>query len=229
MWSFKHGDIYGKLPRVSMSNLLLLPLTILIGFFVYMFLFWRRLREDYLSDVIFGSGFVVFFAALFGGGAVYLLSTRLSAYGVFDVGEVWFWGAFLGFVTTVFVITKRGSAKFFEIFEAAGVGLLPLYSALMIVLSLMESSIINLAFGIFILNIFAFFYFLEGRYKRFSWYKSGKVGFSGLVSLGVLFLVRAVVAAAIPGVISLAGEVEIVFSGVASFLMFFAVYTLAET
>jgi hypothetical protein len=89
-------------------------------------------------------------------------------------------------------------------------------------------SAISLLAAVATLILIVTFYFFETKYKNFSWYKSGKVGFSGLAVLGIFFLVRALVALSFSFVLSFAGKFESVFSGITAFLFFLGVFNLAR-
>ena len=69
---------------------------------------------------------------------------------------------------------------------------------------------------------------LNNYYKQFPWYKSGRVGFSGLVVLGSGFLIRSVVSLVYPNMIFFIGRVDAVLSAAIAFLFFFTVHSLSQ-
>lgn len=200
----------------------------LLGFFPFLFFLWRRLREDWESGDIFTGGAVVYLFAILGGVVFSYFSRYLSLWGAVEIGGVWFWGAFLFFVLSFLWVVAWKHFGFFETFEALGVGLLYLYFFVFLMDGVFGGGVFSfLGAGVVSFLLFLFF-FLEERYKRFSWYKSGRVGFSGLFVLGVGFLIRAIVAGTGAAVISFVGIMDVVLSGAVAFLMFFSVFNLSE-
>src|SRR5258708_32013600 len=76
---------YDILMTILMSNLNSL-VGFLVGILGFLFLFWRRLKEDYTSDQIFSFGFLLVGALLIGSILGLLVHTPPG---------LWFWGAFL--------------------------------------------------------------------------------------------------------------------------------------
>jgi len=75
--------------------------------------------------------------------------------------------------------------------------------------------------------IIGLFYFLETKYKKISWYRSGRVGFSGLTTAAIFFLLRAAISPFYPNLLTFSGSFEYLFSGLVAFILFFLVYNLA--
>src|SRR5260221_2576623 len=105
-----------------MSNITIL-IGLLIGILGFLFLFWRRLKEDYPSDQIFSFGFIVIgflLLGFFSGLAIYNIPHTIF----FSPHGLWFWLAFLcgsiGFIVSFLKLRLR----FFETLEAAGLGFL---------------------------------------------------------------------------------------------------------
>jgi hypothetical protein len=172
----------------------------IIGVVFFLFFYWLRLREDYTKDQIFSSGFYIVIGVIVG----FLLSTFLK------LPLIRFWVIFTGFSLGLVLGTYRFKLKFYEGLEAAILG--------MFFWSLFTG---NWHMIIFI----PVFYFLSGSYKRFTWYKSGKVGFAGLGSLALYFLFRGVVAFFLnPGVLSF----DIVSSAVVAFILFLSIFNLGR-
>jgi hypothetical protein len=82
---------------------------------------------------------------------------------------------------------------------------------------------------IVIILLIVLFYFLDAHYKKFTWYKSGRVGFTGLTTLGLLLLLRAAVAPIVPDMLSFSGKYEAIISGILAFVSFLLVFNLART
>lgn len=188
----------------------------LLSSLVYLFVFWMRLREDYTQDQIFATGFYT----LLGIGCGNILARNF-----FELW--WFWIALLGGIIGVFIGIRRFRMRLFESIEAfilANLTLFFIVSLLNIIEDYnMTSLILTLATALFI----AAFIFLDTHYKKFSWYKSGRVGFTGLTISGIFFLVRSLVAMSGIYVLSFAGDIEVVISGVISFLSFMTLYNLS--
>lgn len=188
-----------------------------VGIILFLFLFWKRLKEDYSSNIVFSLSFSVILGILLG----YLTSRYF-----FPRWFFWFeaFGAFLGFAIGIIKFNTR----FFETYEALFISFLPwltlFYLAELIKKPSLAVAIITLLnFGLILL-----FDFVSTRYKNFSWYKSGKIGLAGLLTSGVFFLIRAAIATLLPSVVSFLGRSEIVLSGVCAFTIFLLIYNLSK-
>lgn len=199
-------------------SIFLLVLQFLGSLILFLFFFWRRLREDFDAHVIFRSGFMM--AIGFGIGQILfaaLIPRLFPASNIFSYTGLWFWGALLG-LSLGFVFSQKVFAlPLYESLEAAIVGFL------------FASPIITKEWVYSLLAI-GTYYFLKSRYKSFSWYKSGKVGFAGLATMGVFFTVRSVLAfvGSTMLVFTGIGKVEVVLCAALAFLSFFAVYNLSS-
>lgn len=202
--------------------------SFILGISLFMFYYWRRLKEDYVHDLIFTSLGYIFVGVSLGGLVSFLLSRILIAVPFLNAGQLWFWGAFLGWVLAVVANVKLLKFKFFETFEASSIGLLIWLEMLYIANFISTQVVSSLGMSVFVFFLFILFRIFEKKYKQFSWYKSGKVGFSGLISLGIYFSARAVLALISINMVTLAGKIEVIFSTVTAFLLFFAVYYLSE-
>jgi len=189
---------------------MLISLTLnLLGVVLFLFLFWRRLKEDYSREIVFGSAFLILLGVVIG----FWLSTSFFPNWIF-----WFeaFGAFLGFSWGVF----KYSLRFFEAFEASFLGLLP-WLALFFV-----TKVIYVSMAILVLIVL--FIYLNAKYKNFAWYKSGRIGVAGLLTAGVFFVGRASLAIFNPTMVSFAGRSEIILSAISAFTIFLLVYNLAK-
>jgi len=195
----------------------ILIITNFIGVMVFLFLFWRRLREDYVDQVVFSTAFFMLIGLLVG----IIVSSNFYP-------SAWFWivliGVSLGLVVGIFKYKLRP----LEMIEASVISLLPWLGIFYFTSFLLTQKIITLMIGVIIIFLIGLFVWLDRNYKGFSWYKSGRIGFSGLIILGVFFLIKAVVAAFIPDMLSFIGKYEIYLSAVAAFVCFFVVYNLAR-
>jgi hypothetical protein len=190
---------------------------VLIGGALFLFLVWRRLKEDYSANIIFSLEFFVLTGVLVG----FLVSLNfLPAWG--------FWleafGAFLGFSFGIFKFNLR----FFETFEAVFVAFLP-WISLFYLNNFFKSPGWGEGF-LFVFNLLLIFLFdfTARRYKNFSWYKSGRIGLAGLLTAGVFFLLRAAIATILPFMVSFSGRSEAILSGICAFSLFLLIFNLAK-
>lgn len=200
-----------------MSNVLTV-ISFAVSLLAFLFFFWRRLRDDFDSSTIFRSGLLMLAGFSIGSTiSGMFLPELIPSSKIFSSTGMWFWGALVG-LGLGFVVSQR-------IFK------LPLYETL-------EAAIVGFLFAspfitkewVYTLISLALYYFIRDRYKSFSWYKSGKVGFAGLSTLGIFFLVRSLLAlfGSTMIVFTGIGKVEVVICAALAFLCFFAVYNLSE-
>ena len=107
-------------------------------------------------------------------------------------------------------------------------GILPWLGLIFLKDSIKLSSLTSFLAFFAVACLLTLFAYLDASYKNFSWYRSGRVGFSGLTTLGVLFLLRAAFASFFPDVISFV-KYEAILSGVAAFVIFLAIFNLARS
>ena len=187
------------------------------GVLFFFFLFWKKLKEDYDSESIFT--FAVFIVA--GIGIISFISQKI-------LPQWWFWTSCLG-TTLGFILGRlKFKFRFFESLEATTIGLLPWLSFIFLQDAISSTSLPSLIAFIVLLLVIAFYTFLDAHYKKLTWYKSGKVGFSGLTTLGVLFLIRTAVAAGFPSMLSFLGPIDSIMSGVIAFTSFLLVFNLSR-
>lgn len=189
----------------------------LVGVFIFLYLFWKRLKDDYLSEQLFTTSLY----ALLGVGLGLAISRFLFH-------TWWFWLSVLG----VSVGTGIGIFKFrlrvFEVVEALAFSLLPWLGLAFVSDSITHLSLPSfLGFFVCALLLTLFIYF-DRHYKTFSWYSSGRVGFSGLFILGIFFTIRALVAIFFPFVLSFVGKQEPLIAGLTAILFYFMVFNLAK-
>jgi len=89
----------------------------ILAVFIFLFLFWKRLREDYAPNMIFATGFLILIGISLG----ILLSRKYS-------NEWWFWFSFFGSLVGLMVGVLRFKLRIFEIVEATTVGLMPFFA-----------------------------------------------------------------------------------------------------
>lgn len=197
--------------------MVVLIITNFIGVMLFLFLFWKRLREDYIDQAVFSTAFYMLTGLLVG------IIVSSSFYPL-----AWFWivliGVSLGLVVGIFKYKLRP----LETIEASVISLLPWLGIFYFTSFLLTQKIVTLMIGVIIIFLIGLFVWLDRNYKSFSWYKSGRIGFSGLTILGVFFLIKAVVAAFVPDMLSFIGKYEIYLSAFVAFICFFVVYNLAR-
>lgn len=151
--------------------------SVILAFIISSFSFWRRLREDYREEEIFGLTLFILAGSL--------LFTWVSAF-VFGSSRPFFSLAFLGAVLSVKLWSLRFKVNIWEVFDALS---LPLLFFLLLggIGSFLRSG--NFwdwqYFGVAILGL-GVWKFSKEKYRSFSWYKSGKIGF---LLWGVSFIV----------------------------------------
>lgn len=211
-----------------MSNPLMLIIASIVGFIVFMFFSWRRLKDDYASSQIFSTSFYILIGVLAGFSiSRFFLTQRLYPMPYFNPDGLWSWGSFLGFVVGFFVGIRRFGLKFFESIESFGISALFWYAIVMFFYSVFLSNYYLLMhFGFVVFLIFAFF-ILDTRYKTFTWYRSGRVGLAGLLIFSIYFLIRAIVAMVMPSMISFVGRIDSLISASVSFVIFLLIYNLS--
>jgi len=185
----------------------------LLGFFAFLYIIWKSLKDDSHSDSIFSLGFSISFVIL----VTYLFSK-------YFLNGYWFWLELIGVLITFLVLTLKLRMRRYENFEGVFLGLLVWLGIVFLSDTVVSYSVYS--FAAFWVHLFAtvLFIFLSTRYKSFVWYKSGKVGFSGLAVLGFLFLVRAVAGIYFKDIISFAPRFEVLFSSIVSFISFLLLY-----
>jgi hypothetical protein len=192
-------------------------LFLFLSLFLYLYLFWKKLKEDYPPNLIFTTAFYSVVAVGF--------ANVISFY--FFSGW-WFWLSFLGLVLGLSTGIIRYKLKIFEVVETAVVAILPVLLLVFTYDAIKSLSMVSAIGSLVIIVAMLLFIFIDSRYKRFVWYKSGKVGFSGLTVLGLIFIARTVVAAVFIDVLSFVDPAEPFLSASVALLSFLGVYYLSR-
>ena len=195
-------------------------ITILINifaFFVFLFVAWKRLKEDYPAENVFTLCFVTALGLLSG----YLVARQFAP-------AFWFWMEILGVLIGFIVIVLKIKLKVYETLEALVIGYLYWFGIYWAYLFIKTPSIITLLAALLAICFIILFYLLNKSYRNFSWYKSGRIGFSGLTTAGFFFLTRGAIASFFPFMLSFSGKSEAVLSGAVSFIIFLLVYNLSR-
>jgi hypothetical protein len=190
--------------------------TILLGLggFIFLFAFWKRLKEDYFENQIFSAGFSVL--------VFVLLANILSFY---LAQQYWFWFSLFGMLIGIGFGSWRLGLRFFEVVEATVIASFAPIIGILVYDGISQKHASSF-FAISVIALFiGLYYILNTRYKTFSWYKSGRVGFSGLAVLGVFFLTRALVAYRFSDVLSFSQQ-DWLISSVTAFATFLTLANL---
>lgn len=187
------------------------------GFLLFFFLVWRRLKEDYSQEQIFGFGFLAVFGLALG----YFLAKYLKP-------NFWFWGEVVGILLGFVLAIFKFRLKFYETLEAIILGFLAWFGIFWIFVFLKTPAVTSFLATLLIASLLVLFGLLDANYKDFAWYRSGRIGFSGLTCAAVFFLARAAIASFFPWLLSFSGKVEVFISGSVSFIIFLMVYNLAR-
>lgn len=183
-----------------------------LGIFLFLYVYWKKLKEDYLSEKIFNFAFILIAVTFF----AYFISTK------FLIGY-WFWVVFLAQLITILIATKF-KFDFFENFEGYILSILPWLSLFYLTDSVQKSSLSSfLLFWISLTLIFVYL-LIQNFYRKFTWYKSGKIGFVSLSVVLLFFACRILMSAFFGQLISFATQYEIILSATVisiSFLILF--------
>ena len=152
------------------------------GSFVFSFILWKKLKEDYESKNIFWLGWILLLSSAVG----YWVGNFLSPFR--------FWISLLFALVFGTLTVKKIDFKPFELINA----LVPAWMSFLFITNLgsylsstSHTSLQTLTLVIAPLAFLMYIFFLK-KYRSFSWYPSGRVGFPGLASLGIYFLFRSV-------------------------------------
>lgn len=166
-----------------MSTLIILIFA-LFGLFLFSWTLWRNLREDYPSEQIFSFTLTVLLGATLGFWVATSYNPALS-----------FWLSFLGGIVAGIYSMRRFAFRFFEVIDAVAPSWfwLSLFILLGLSLTRQEARLFLLLEAAASFLSLVSYWFLIKRYRRFSWYPSGKIGFAGMTSLAIYFVLRAIV------------------------------------
>ena len=197
---------------------LLINTLISVPFFLTsLFILWKKLRDDYIASQIFSLGFGIYFSLVAG----FLLFHFFK----FSYSE---WFIVAAPVVVVLYLSNRGRMRLNELVNA----LAPLLYVSNIYYYLMLVILKNNYFaliGIFLSILFIIFYFLlEKNYKKLQWYKSGKIGFSGLFVLSVYFFMNSALAILIPDMVFFSGKINAIISMLLGLIFAFALTRLSK-
>lgn len=187
----------------------------IVGLTLFFFLFWKRLKDDYHYEKIFNLGFIVVIGLVVG-----LLFSRLF------FQSYWHWISTISVFVFYFIYITRQKIKFFESFEVLVISFLPWISLVFLSDAINKSSLSSfLLFWVTLIAIFLYF-LINSQYRKFTWYKSGRVGLAGLVTGLFYFFSRIVLSLIYPQSISLVPKFEIYYSSAFALVFFLLTYKL---
>lgn len=183
----------------------------------YLFFFWKKLKEDYTQNQIFTTGFYCLSGVAFSS----IMADNFAP-------NWWFWASLLGSFAGMVLGLLRFKLRFFETLEAWVIANIVI--AFIVVLSeWVKTAHLAEGFALFVVGLLFFlFLFLDSHYKKFTWYKSGKIGFTGLSVLGIFFIIRSLVALTEVSMVSFVGKVDAILSAVVAFASFLTLFNLAR-
>lgn len=182
-----------------------------------LYIFWKRLKEDYINNQIF----TTFFYSLFGIAFSVILSNRFFP-------KYWFWAGFFGLNFGLGIGVLRFKLRTYETMESAVISFLMIICGIFLFSGFSTQDKFALGYAIINILLLTLFFIFDKHYKQFNWYKSGRVGFSGLAVLGIFFLIRTIIASGVGDMISFLGKTDIILSGVISFISFLALFNLSR-
>ena len=193
-------------------------LILFVGLLVSLFIFWKRLKEDYSSEIIFNSIFTIY--------TTFLISILISS----KFLPIWFfWIQFAGILIGLTIAVYKNKIRFYESFEPLIFSFTPLLTLLFLRDAALNSSFSSfLAFTFMLILIFVFYY-VDSHYKNFVWYRSGKIGLSGLLILFLFFVIRATTSVFLPYVLSFSGKIEPFISGLSAGTVAVSIFILGRT
>lgn len=208
--------IFNKLSVYMINEAVIYGVLLLLGLSMFLFVFWRGLKDDYIPSQIFSIAFTVFF--------IVVLTYVLSLY---FFKQYRFWLIVLSLFIGFLVGTKRSGVRYYEAWDSY---ILSVFSSFFIPILILYKnwSIDWVLFYISIAVSFIIFFIIKNVYKSFIWYKSGKRGFPGLFSIGVFFLIRSVISFVKPDYTLSLIEYDLFFSGLISFMSFLNIFILAN-
>lgn len=214
MGGFKHVCLYDIIKAMLIASIL----VNILGTFVFLFIFWKRLKEDYSSEIIFKTAFFILVGILIG----FLLSLKF-------ISAASFWFTFVGALLGLGISILALKVRFYETFEALIISSFPWISFIFLLDSVVHSSLSSFLAFIAILIFVFISYYLDTHYKNFTWYKSGKIGFAGVVTLGLFFIVRSLLAIFTIHMLSFVGlKVEAIISAAAAFICSVLLFNLGR-
>ena len=189
----------------------------LLGALIFLFIFWKHLKEDYAHEIIFKSALYI------------LLGILLASAIALKFARPWFlWLEFSGAVAGVMFSLLTLKTRFYETFESLVIATLPWVALIFLGDSVARSSLSSFLGFVTTLFLILVYYYFNAHYKKFTWYRSGKIGFAGLATAGIVFFIRAGLAVFTSGVLSFVDKYEAIVSGTLAFVCFLTLFNLGK-
>lgn len=189
----------------------------ILGIFILIFLFWLRLKDDYHYEKIFNLVSFVLAGILIG-----FISLK------FLPSVYWFWVYLIAIIASFTVGIIKLKIRFFESLDSLVISLLPYFGLYLLSQSIKNYSLSSFI-GFWIVTVFVFLYFfVDANYRKFTWYKSGRVGFSGLLVAGLFFVARSVLSVFFVDGPTIIGQLDIYISASFSFVSFLLLFNLSK-
>lgn len=163
---------------------LIFTITYFLASFIFAYVFWKKLREDYPNELIFSL-------------TLALLASGVFAWWIFQkfLYDFVFWGIFILPVLFGSYFVKKFDMRPFEVIDAVSISWFwfAFFAAAGTQLAILQMPVLlSLPQALIPLISLGIYSFFIRSYRSFSWYPSGRVGFAGLASLALYFLLFAV-------------------------------------
>jgi hypothetical protein len=192
-------------------------LVAVFGILIFLFVFWKRLKDDFSSEIIFRTSAAI----LIGIGLGWLISYIF-------IPMYFFWTSTFFALLTMFLMIMKYKLRFYETLEALIMASMPWLAIIFLEDSITTSSLTSfLAFTTILVMIFLSYWF-DVNYKNFTWYKSGKIGFAGLSIAFIFFLIRSVLAIMGITMLSFVVKFEFIISGVITLISLILLISLGK-
>ena len=167
-----------------------------LGMVLFVYLTWRNLRENYEEDKIVSYSWLALLGFLVGGRIVYGLvnfgvwnDSWMSWFSIWSKPGIDYVGGFLALILTSTIYAKLNNWKVIPFFEDGLINDLVLLSFL--IADEFVRTKFDLMIGTYLLFLILVVFlvkFLKKKYRSFIWYKSGKKGFTFLLTMFLSFL-----------------------------------------
>lgn len=186
-------------------------------FLVGLFILWKKLRDDYIASQIFSLGFLIYFSVL-----IYFVSRK---YFSFPYSE---WLVLLIPFLITLIYSKRNRLRLNEVVNALVPSYLVahFYFYVTLIIAGYRTNYIIAIFVILVLTLI--FSVTEKKFKNFSWYKSGKVGISGLLIFALMCIINAIIALLSPSMVFFSGKLNAIILIILALISATAIFTLSR-
>ncbi len=162
--------------------MILLLIANILGISLFLFILWKKLRDDYLSQQIFSTGFFI---------ATLIMVLKITYYLLNYPDNIFI--IILILAISAIVAIRRFRFNTLEFTDSLVISFLSWHaiSQLAYILKLDLQAALELLASCILIFVFLF---LQPRYKSFNFYKSGKIGFCGMAVISLYFLYRTAIA-----------------------------------